>query len=318
MIKVNKEKLFNHNACGVGEFISSELNNSLIDSYEKEFPGVVSKFSVDHQLVEKVFSMHDKVTGLQFAMGLTDTLNPNSSRVLLIPCTHAEKGMKPIPLISYRGYYDLDGGLVPLIEACQIIANQAAYRKTHNQNLTYKDIERFSFVGRNMISNLLSVPNCESFSFQFGFENNRIATILSPLDANGENINDIYADKMGTTPPMGNCPPGEECGGDCAAELVMSIKSNKEDLDIIRTFRDNYLLNLENGDWLYEMYYFISPLVTYKINNACNKIQLIDTLHSKIKAMTHLIEAEEYDKTVSVFRNTLEELVDVYQEALSY
>jgi hypothetical protein len=311
MKKVNKEKLFNHKACGVGEFISSELNNSLVDSYEKEFPGVVSRFSVSRLLIEKVFSMHDQVTGLQFAMGLKDMLNPNSSRILLIPCTHSEKGIKPIPLISDKGYYDLDGELVPLIEACQLIANQASYRKTQHDNLIYKDIERFSFVGRNMLMDLLNIPECESFSFQFGFENSRIATILSPLNAHGENINGIYADRMGTTPP---CP----CGEPCTSELVLNIKSNQEDLETIRNFRDHYLLNLENGEWLYEMYYFISPLVTYKINNAYNKIQLIETLHDKIKLMIQLIEAQEHDKTVSTFRNTLEELVDDYQEELIY
>lgn len=315
MKEINKKELLNHDACKVGEIISKSLQKKLNSAYESEFPGIESNFIINSKLVRKVLSLHENITGLQFAFGLKDIYNPNAVKVLIIPCTHSVNSKNAIPLISSKGYYDLDGKLVSIIDVCKLIANQAIYRKKNNSNLNYKNIERFSFIGRNMISELLRVEGCEYISFQFGYENNKITSVFSPFDSSYNNIQEIYADRTQITPPFDN----GETGKHCISELIMNSNSNEKELNIIRNFRDNQLLKLQDGDWLYEMYYFISPLVTHTIKESKNSNELLRDLYkNRIQSMIKLIENNEYDKVVLLFRETLKGLVLNYEIELSY
>lgn len=297
-------------ATDVGTLISKELFHSLTQSYQSIFPQTVSSCTFSKSLVLKVLDIPGEVAGIRFMFGLTDALNPNSLKVLMVPCTNGSNHPDSSkPLIYPFGYYDQEGKLHSLKETTQLLTNFVANAIRHNPDVPYKEATRGGFFGRNTLLTLTKDEKCEHVKFYFGWLDKVIKPVLQPLDHSFSSFSDIYFDFAAPCPR--NC---SDENGLCLATAAVLLSGDEEELNLYRQFRDEVLLNLKGGGRHFEMYYFISPLISTVISQKENQEEVLQKLYvEKIAPFKKLILEKNYDQAVSWLQVAFDELASEYQ-----
>jgi hypothetical protein len=303
------------NAMNVGGYVSSEHFDKVTTAYQEQYPGSVNFVTVKKEIILNVLNSHEWVSGIRFMYGLDDPMNPNSLRVFLIPCTHTSENVSlSKPLVTKTGYYDNTGLLNSLNDVVNAIAAYVKQMTKRNTDLVYKQVTRGNFLGKNSLLDLTSKENDEFISIHFGLENLVLKPVFVPSDFNGRILR---GDFMNMTQP---CP--DHCNDDpglCVAELSVLRFSIEEELNVFRNFRDNILLNLENGEELFEMYYFISPLIAALINDSSSKeFELKNIYFQKIVPFKELLISNKYEEANYLLNETFKEWVDQWQVSLNY
>jgi hypothetical protein len=108
--------------------------------------------------------------------------------------------------------------------------------------------------------------------FHFGYNTSMLAVcrqfqcVLEVVDANRNSLN-MFLEYGQCHPPCSD--ETRVTGSDCIASIAAEKFAPEADekLDVVRAFRDNWLLQQEGGLALYEMYYFLSPGIVAEIED---------------------------------------------------
>ncbi len=301
----------------IGSYITSEYANDLLNQYSEEYPNVASSFNIKKTSILKVLNASPEVTGIRFFYGLSDLLNPNSVKLILVPCTQNSDFANPKNLIIEQGYMDHNDQVHSILEVSQMIANWVTSLNQRNPELKYKETTRGGFFGRNSLLDLIRDQDCHSISFKLGLKESVISPIMQALNDNGKFLNSFIMDVTAPCPPSCAQPWPETSDEPCALELVGMSTSNKEKIDNYRWFRDHKLLDLEGGAKQYELYYFLSPFVTMVISkNKSNKEILRRMYTERIAPCNAFIANGEYQKALDLLEDTLQVWIAEYKTDL--
>lgn len=296
----------------VGDFISKAHADRLRANYSLEFPHIASSFIINKGLIFKILNLSPQVAGIRFMFGLTDKLNPNTVRILLVPCTStAADDLASKPLISDFGYYDHQEQLHSLRETVTLIANFVESMMMKTTHWPYKKVTRGTFFGKNALLELSQNEQCQNIQFHFGFQDQIIKAVLEPLDNYQQPFADLYMDFAKPCPPF--CPD-DELNDDCLATMAVKLFANDTELNLYRNFRDHALLEMEGGNFYYELYYFISPLITASIKKHENREDLLKQLYfERIVPFKLLLFKNDFDSALQILKGTFNELIETYK-----
>ncbi|NME71596.1 hypothetical protein [Flammeovirga aprica] len=303
----------------VGQYVSQEYFEQHTNCYKENFPGTASSFTIPKSLIEKVINLSPQVKGIRFMYGLADQLNPNSIRILLIPCSaRSEYSIGNQAILIKQGYYDHLGERHSVLQTCELISTFVNDIKRRDQELNYKEITRGGFFGKKKLLEFIKDSQGDQITLHFSYKEEIIHPILEFQKEN----NSLFSNWSQPCPPLcgGKSEPEEileEENDDCLATAAVSKihqQSSEKVLDLYRVFRDNKLLDMKGGAIYYELYYFISPYVSCYIDHQTNKTDLLKSIYyDKITPFHHLLVEHKYEEALAFLKDTLSEWVEDYQ-----
>ncbi|MBC7326748.1 hypothetical protein H5T87_01365 [bacterium] len=83
----------------------------------------------------------------------------------------------------------------------------------------------------------------------------------------------------------------------------MGLRDDCQELNIFRTFRDEYVRNLPNGEQIIEEYYRVAPSIVAEINKAENFKEIYSALYERLVSRT--VELINQGKKEEAFNNCL-------------
>ncbi|NME71597.1 hypothetical protein [Flammeovirga aprica] len=303
----------------VGQYVSQEYYDQHTNCYKENFPGTASSFTIPKSLIEKVINLSPEVKGIRFMYGLADQLNPNSIRILLIPCSaRSEYSVGNQAILIKQGYYDHLGERHSVFQTCELISTFVNDIKIRNSKFNYKEITRGGFYGKEKILDFIRKDQYQEISLEFGYKEEIIHPFMKNLQSTDKAI---YMDWIRPCPPLCKDVPteteiAEEENDDCLATAAVSKihqHSSEKVLDLYRVFRDNKLLDMKDGAIYYELYYFISPYISGFINQQTNKTYLLKSIYfDKITPFHHFLVEHKYEEALMLLKDTLSEWVEDY------
>ncbi|KXX72724.1 hypothetical protein [Flammeovirga sp. SJP92] len=302
----------------VGQYVSQEYFDQHTNCYKETFPGTTSSFTIPKSLIEKVINLSPEVKGIRFMYGLADHLNPNSIRILLIPCSaRSEYSVGNQAILIKQGYYDHLGEKHSTLRTCELISSFVNDIKKRDQGLNYKEITRGGFFGKKKLLEFIKDSQGDQITLHFSYKEEIIHPILEFQKEN----NSLFGNWAQPCPPLckekSETEIGEEENDDCLATAAVSKihqHSSEKVLDLYRVFRDNKLLDMKDGAIYYELYYFISPYVSGFIDQQTNKTDLLKSIYlDKITPFHHLLTEHKYEEALAFLKETLSEWVGNYQ-----
>lgn len=296
-------------AVDIGSYVPEAYAMGLMESWKMTYPGSESSFIIPVKLILEALSVSDSVKGVRFMYGLTDLHNPNSVRVLLIPCTaSSEYAKNSRPLLLKYGYKDHLGVRHNIKETAQLIANWAININGRNKNLVYKQITRGSFIGRNSYKSLTQTPGTEYINLNFGWKDNILCPVFQTMDSEYSRTNNLSMDILSPCPP---CDP-DPCL--CAVALAFDAHGrNGNELNLYKEFRDDILLTMPGGNLHYELYYFASPLISLALSLNKDSEDIQRRLYFElITPLVSMLETKQYHKALDWLDKCLNLLISEY------
>lgn len=297
------------NAANIGQEITQNDYNFLKKNYQKIYDDQTS-FLIPKSLIAENLTFNKNIAGIRFMYGLKDSLNPNSKVLFLIPCSNISGNLSSEAMLRNEGYQDHEGNTYSIQEVLLFMSQYVQNISQEHPEFAYKEITRGNFYGKDSLVNLL-IDECEFIQYEMGHYENHISPIIQPLDENYQTFNEVYMDF--SLP----CPDSCDDDKDCVSELVLSNKENGEkQLNDYRQFRNVMILSLEGGAQLFEMYYFISPVVAKIIDNHSSKnrdIALNDFYTNEIIPFKTLLDNKQYEDALDSLKNTLYKLSEEYE-----
>lgn len=95
----------------------------------------------------------------------------------------------------------------------------------------------------------------------------------------------------------------EGCVITSACMEAMGLRDDCQELNIFRTFRDEYVRNLPNGEQIIEEYYRVAPSIVAEINKAENFKEIYSALYERLVSRT--VELINQGKKEEAFNNCL-------------
>ena len=222
----------------------------------------------------------------------------------------------PKPLVSNDGYYDHEGKLYSIKEISQLMTNYVQYMVEREPSLNYKKVIRGNFFGKNLLESISNDSETQSLKFYMGIKDGGIRGLLEPLDRNLSPFANIFANF--TRPCPNYCPGGGGGSEECVATMASHYHSGEEELNFFRQYRDQELLKLNGGGMLYEMYYFISPLVGGIIHRHQNAKSILTKLYfDQIQPFKQLVINGKYQEAAERLEKTLDQMINEYGSSLN-
>lgn len=289
-----------------GSLISASYADQLIAGYELLTDADAPSFIIKRELIDGILAL-PKVVGIRFIYGLKDALNPTSAEIILVPCTTKDEFGTPKPIISRDNYFNNKEESVTIRETAKAIRNYVNYIQMMDKNWSYQEVTRGTFFGINSLDSLLNKEGCTELKVTMGFgkqgEETRphVHPVLEAQNVNHENSwLDILEDGS-------KCPP--KCSFELAETLdILSGKQHSEDVnDLLMTFRNTEMLNSDNGKATYELYYFVTPLVSALLEE--KGINNESFYNERFKPAIELITGGDNEGGMSLINEILVELV---------
>lgn len=244
-----------------------QLKAAFTDRFPRQVPAV---FISREHLLNSIAGVAD-LSGIHFAYGLDDANTTASRRIIMVPARNLSNGESGIiQLVSSKGYICDNGERISFEKLMQLLGNHVTNFATIKEEIPLSKLPRGYFWGIDKINKLLEVEQCAGLNFHFGYNPmlraacRQFQMVLEVVDGNHNSLN-MFLEYGQCTPP---CDPDPGGGGLTSSDCVATIaaerfsKNADDNLDALREFRDNWLLQQENGQALYELYYFLSrPLV---------------------------------------------------------
>ncbi|WP_046758490.1 hypothetical protein [Kordia jejudonensis] len=297
------------NPRNIGQAITKNDYNLLKNNYKKVYNDETS-FIIPKALVEKNLNFHKDVVGIRFMYGLKDSLNPNSKVLFLIPCSSLSKNLSTESMLRKEGYQDHEGNFYTFQEVLLFMSQYIINVSKDHPEFIYKEITRGNFYGKDSLKSIL-VDNSKFVQYDLGYNGDHISPVIKALDISYVPVNEIYMDLTDPCPNM--------CGGSeiCITTLAVEKFADHEDeLNVYRAFRDYLMLDIEGGARLFEMYYFVSPVVAKIISNSNtgnDEIALNNFYKNEIIPFKLLLKNKQYDKALDALKDTLHNLFDQYE-----
>ena len=303
----------------IGGKITSDYALSFKAGFQKQLAGHPFEVLIAPDTLRTVLNSSNQLTGIRFIYGLVP--ETGEFNVILTPSTHTSvpfsKNSKPI--VSNSGYLNHHAERYGIKDCARSMAQFIAHINRLQSSWNFREITRGAFFGKETLETLLASDGIDSIRFELGLEGQLLKPILSPLNKNGHPIDDIYFDLAHLCPPASNC--GEEGveGGECMATAAVHTLSDNEELNLYRQFRDEELIMDEQGRMLYELYYFISPLITATIEQKVNGMDLLNQLYYKdVVPFGQLVKAGRRVVAMNKLEKVFDELINEYEMELAY
>jgi len=118
----------------------------------------------------------------------------------------------------------------------------------------------------------------------------------------------VEEEKVPVPPGKGKKPSKFKCYITTACTEFMGLGDDCEELTVLRYFRDNYLLQKQNGPALIELYYKYSPAITDEINKRKDKDEILKKLYGIIKQCVVAIKLNDNEFAFNTYCKMVMEL----------
>lgn len=296
----------------VGELIEKEYAQELILKQREFFPSMISSFIIPVSILQMIREDSVNISGIRFMYAMEEAGNPKSAMLLLMPCntTSMEKAI-PNAIVQPLGYFNHKGERISLKKTWEYLYNHAVYMSQQQSSVPFRKIVRGAFLGIESLHSLMyEYSNSNSLLYNFGYDSeakegiNPHKPVLIPLDFNG-NRYDIFMDNADLCPPN-NCDSPDSC-------LATITAKTDHELNMYRTFRDDFFLsNIQNGP-LVEMYYYISPALTEAIAATGRAEEIYHKLYqNEFVTCNRLLADGKYPEVKLLFEQTMHNLMQQY------
>ena len=289
-------------ASQIGAPISAGECQQLKANFEERFPTQVPSVFISREHILNSIEDVSDLSGILFVYGLNDANAASSRRIIMVPARNRSNGESGIiQVVSSRGYICDNGERIPFEKLMQLLGNHVTNFATVKEEIPLSKLPRGYFWGINKINKLLEVDQCAGLNFHFGYNPTLRAAcrqfqmVLEVVGAGQKGLN-VFMEYGQCDPPCtdGTGTSSNDCVATVAAEKFSKDAGNS--LDAVRAFRDNWLLQQENGQALYELYYFLSrPLVTEIMDRPDQEAIWADIYHKGFLPCLELIQQHRYE-----------------------
>jgi hypothetical protein len=294
----------------MGAPISAQECQELKAAFKERYAGQVPSVFLSRELILKSIEGLSNLSGIIFSYGLNDADVTASRRITLVPTRNTTSGESAIiPVIDRNGFLCDNGERVDFEKFLALSGNHVTDFRKLESEMSLTKLPKGYFWGINKILNLLNVENCAGVVFHFGYNIamqspcRRFQSVLEAVDSNNASLN-TFMEYGQCTPP---CDPEDPSWIFTIFAERFSEEAADRDLNLLRAFRDNWLLKQENGQALFEMYYFLSPGLVAEINDRADQDAIWQDLYNN-----------EYSKLLNLVKhNKFEEAQAIYVEMMN-
>jgi hypothetical protein len=302
-------------ASQIGAPISAREVQQLRSAFAERFPNQVPVVFISRELLLNSIAGIQDLSGIYFTYGLDDANNASSRRIIMVPArnrSNGESGM--IQVISSKGYICDNGETISFDKLMQLLGNHVTNFTTIKEEIPLSKLPRGYFWGIDKVKKLLEVGQCAGVNFHFGYNPSLQAAcrqfqmVLEVVDGSQKSLN-VFMEYGQCEPPCtdGTGTSGSDCIASVAAEKFSKDADNK--LNELRAFRDNWLLQQENGQALYELYYFLSRPLVAEIQGRANQEAIWEDLYyNGFSPCLELIQQNRYDDAKACYVNLMNNL----------
>ncbi|SEM60504.1 hypothetical protein SAMN04488505_105163 [Chitinophaga rupis] len=309
----------------IGQFISHTEFQTLKTGFAAKFPDAAPAVFLSKQTILDCISTYPVLSGISFRYGLADVNDPLSRKIILVPCEHTtdEKGAPDLVLLK-EGYVSNNGEKVKGDELWKLLGNHAERVYNGRFHEVLSKVHRGYFWGIQRISALLAQEGCDGVMFNFGynaahpFPCKRNQQVLEAVDAGRQSLN-IFMEYGQCNPPCDIDPGGGGGGVEGTGCLVKELmgrygqKSTEQQLNALRTLRDDYMLEQPGGYALYEMYYFVSRPIIRAMAALPEKEQVYQDLYNnELQQALDLLNKGAFDQVLNLYKRTMAKLMETY------
>jgi hypothetical protein len=305
-------------ASQIGAPISEQDAQQLKAAFADRYPSQVPSVFLSREHILNAIEGVSNLSGILFVYGLGDANTAASRKIMLVPARNLSNGASGIiQVVSSKGYICDNGEIIGFEQLMQFLGNHVTNFKEIKEEIPLSKLPRGYFWGVNKIKKLLEVDQCAGFVFHFGYNPamraacRQFQSVLEVVDASHKSQH-VFLEYGQCTPPCDDEGPGIT-GSDCIASVAAERFSNNADdkLNELRAFRDHWLLQQENGQALYEMYYFLSrPLVAEIQTRADQEAIWQDIYHNGFSKCLELIQQNRYEEAKAVYVNLMHGLAN--------
>ncbi|OQP47936.1 hypothetical protein A4H97_30495 [Niastella yeongjuensis] len=307
-------------ASQIGAPISAQEYQQLTTNFAQRYPNQTpSVFLSREHLLNTIEGVSD-LSGILFAYGLNDANDPSTRRIILVPARNLTNGESGgIPVIPSKGYICENGERIRFDQFMQLLGNHVSDFKKVKEEIPLTKLPRGYFWGINKLKKLLEVDQCGGLVFHFGYNPEMRAAcrqfqcVLEVVDGDNKSLN-MFLEYGQCSPPCDIDPNGPgvtTTGSDCIASIAAErfVKDAEDKLNELRAFRDNWLVAQENGQALYEMYYYLSrPLVAEIQTRADQEAIWYDIYHNGISNCLDLIRENRNEEAKVSYVSMMKDL----------
>ncbi|HEX6431659.1 MAG TPA: CFI-box-CTERM domain-containing protein [Niastella sp.] len=298
----------------VGAPISAEECRQLKAAFEERYPDQIPAVFLSREIILSSIQGLSNVSGIQFNYGLDNADEPGSRRIILVPTRNRVDGeSSAIRIVPRNGYVCENGERVNLDQFFTLLGNHVNNIKRIENEIALSRLPKGYFWGIKKVLKLLEVEKCAGLVFHFGY-NPAMPTAAQQF----QNVLEVVDDKFGSLNVFmeyGQCaccidpnPCTPECLASIAAEKYLKDADSK--LDVLRAFRDSWLLQQKDGHALYEMYYFLSPNIVAEIQYRPNQDVIWENVYNDFSKCLDLIKQNKYEEVKAYYINLMHSLAN--------
>lgn len=309
----------------IGKLIAAVEFQELSKGFTAKFPEEAAAVFLPKQALLDCIAAYPGLSGISFRYGLSNAADPLSRKIIMIPCEHSSDGNGLPDLLFFReGYVSSDGIKVSTDQFWELVGNHVERSYDGKHHFVLSKVHRAYFWGINRLKTLLDLDECGGLIFHFGYNTthpNPLKRYQNILEVAGEDQQGrgIYMEYGQCDPPCVPEPPGGGGVGDTGICILQELagrygkKNAEHQLDILRAFRDDYMLEQTGGYALYEMYYYLSRPIYLAIQSQPDHEDIWHKLYkNELQQALTLITAQKMDQALALYKQIMQELLYTY------
>jgi hypothetical protein len=306
----------------IGKLIAAAEFQDLSKGFAAKFPEETAAVFLPKQALLDCIASYPGLSGISFRYGLAKAADPHSRKIIMVPCGHSTDSNGLPDLLFFRnGYFSSDNVKVNLDQFWDLVGNHVEHTYNGKHHFILSKVHRGYFWGINRLKTLLDLDECGGLIFHFGYNNthpNPLKRYQNILEVAGEDQQGrgIYMEYGQCNPPCDDDGGGVGTTGICILQELTGRygkKNAEHQLDILRNFRDDYMLEQPNGYALYEMYYYLSRPVYLAIQAQPGHEEIWHNLYkNELQQALALIAAQKTEQALMLYKQIMQQLLDTY------
>jgi hypothetical protein len=304
----------------IGAPISAQETQQLKKAFAEKYPDQVPAVYISKELILKSIAGVSNVSGILFSYGLSDSAAPATRKIAIVPCRNKSNGESGIiPVISPTGYVCDNGEQIGFDKLLTLLGNHVTNFRGASIEIPLTKLPRGYFWGVEKLMKFMGAENCAGIIFHFGYNPELRAAcrqfqcVLEIVDANRNSLH-AFMEYGQCTPPCDDEGLGVS-SSDCVASIAADRFANNADskLNELRAFRDNWLLQQENGQALFEMYYFLSGAIVAEIKDRPDQESIWQEIYNNgLSKCLDLIDQQKHEDAKAFYINMMRNLTQQF------
>jgi hypothetical protein len=308
----------------IGKLIAAVEFQELSKGFAVKFPEEATAVFLPKQALLDCIATYPGLSGISFRYGLANMADQFSRKIIMIPCEHTTDGNGLPDLLFFRdGYVSSDSIKVSLDQFWELIGNHVDRTYNSKHHFVLSKVHRGYFWGINRLKTLLDLDECGGLVFHFGYNTihpNPLKRFQNILEVAGEDQQGrgIFMEYGQCNPPCDDDGSGGGVGttGICILQELAgryAKKNAEQQLDTLRNFRDDYMLEQPGGYALYEMYYYLSRPVFLAIQSQPDHEEIWHNLYrNELQQALTLITAQKMEQALALYKQIMQQLLHTY------